>query len=73
MKAYSEDLRRKVLDVIERGLNKSEAARLFRVSLTSVKRYIKMPREGKPLTPRKAPSKPPKIDERGKWLLEDYL
>jgi transposase len=44
MKAYSEDLRRKVLDVIERGLNKSEAARLFGVSLSSVKRYAKMAR-----------------------------
>ena len=51
MKAYSEDLRRKVLDVIERGLNKSEAARLFRASLSSVKRYVKMAREGRPLAP----------------------
>jgi transposase len=73
MKAYSEDLRRKVVDVIERGLNKSEAARLFRASLSSVKRYVKMAREGRPLAPRKAPGKPPKIDERGKRLLEDYL
>jgi transposase len=44
MKAYSEDLRRKVVDAIERGLNKSEAARLFAVSLSSVKRYAKMVR-----------------------------
>jgi transposase len=44
MKAYSDDLRRKVLDVIERGLNKSEAARLFGLSLSSVKRYAKMAR-----------------------------
>jgi transposase len=72
MKAYSEDLRRKVLDVIERGLNKREAASLFGVSLSSVKRYAKMAREGRPLAPGKAPGKRPKIDERGKRLLEDY-
>jgi transposase len=72
MKAYSEDLRRKVLDVIERRLNKSEAARLFGVSLSSVNRYAKMAREGRPLAPGKAPGKRPKIDERGKRLLEDY-
>ena len=64
MKAYSEDLRRKVLDVIERGLNKSEAARLFGVSLSSVKRYAKMAREGRPLVPRKVPGKRHKIEVR---------
>jgi transposase len=62
-----------VVDAVERGLNKSEAACLFGVSLSSVKRYAKMAREGRPLAPRKAPSKRPKIDERGKRLLEDYL
>ena len=51
MKAYSEDLRRKVVGVIERGLNKRESASLFGVSLSSVKRYVKMAREGRPLAP----------------------
>ncbi len=55
------------------GLNKSEAARLLGVGLSSVKRYAKMAREGRPLAPRKVPGKRPKIDERGKRLLEDYL
>ncbi len=62
-----------MVDIIERGLNKSETAHLFRVSLSSVKRYTKMAREGKPLAPRKAPGKRPKINERSKQLLEDYL
>jgi transposase len=73
MKAYSEDLRRKVVDVIECGLNKSEAARLLGVNLPSVKRYAKMARESRPLAPRKAPGKCPEIDERGKRLSEVYL
>ena len=29
--------------------------------------------EGRPLAPRTAPGERPKIDERGKRLLEDYL
>ncbi len=62
MKAYSEDLRRKVVEALDRGLNKSEAARLFGVSLSSVKRYAKMAREGRLLKPGKAPGKCPKID-----------
>ena len=38
MKSYSEDLRRKIVDAVEqRGMAKTQAARLFDVSLTSVK------------------------------------
>jgi transposase len=57
MKAYSEDLRRKVVEALERGLNKSEAALLFGVSLSSVKRYARLAREGLPLKPGKAPGR----------------
>jgi transposase len=40
MRAYSEDLRQKVVEAVERrGTSKSEAARLFGISLSSVKRY----------------------------------
>jgi transposase len=49
MKAYSEDLRRKIVEAFNRGTNKSQTARLFGVSLSSVKRYAKMAREGRPL------------------------
>ena len=73
MKAYSEDLRRKVVEALERGLNKSQAARLFGVSLSSVKRYARLAREGLPLKPGKAPGRRPKIDARGRCLLEDDL
>jgi transposase len=66
MKAYSEDLRRKVVEALARGTNKSQAARLFGVSLSSVKRYAKMAREGRSLAPRKASGKRSKIDEHGR-------
>ena len=70
MKAYSEDLRKKILEAVDRGMPKSEAARTFGVSRTSVKRYAAARREGRPLTPKKHPGPKPKLDERARKLLE---
>jgi transposase len=71
MKAYSEDLRRKVVEAVEhRGMGKSEAARSFGVSLSSVKRYVAKANQGSSLSPRKHPGPRPKIDERARRLLE---
>jgi Homeodomain-like domain len=39
MKAYSEDLRKKILQAVDRGMPKSEAAKTFGVSRSSIKRY----------------------------------
>jgi transposase len=38
MKAYSEDLRRKIVDAIERGMTKAQAARTFGVGISTLKR-----------------------------------
>ena len=73
MKAYSEDLRERIVEAVKRGMGKSEVARTFGVSLSSVKRYVSMAREGRPLTPKKRPGLRPKIDEQGKRLLEADL
>jgi len=74
MNAYSEDLRRKIVQAVEqRRMNKSEAARAFGVSLSSVKRYTKAAREGRSLSPGKAPGKRPKLDEKARRLLEADL
>jgi transposase len=71
MDAYSEDLRKKIVQALEeRRMNKSEAARAFGVSLSSVKRYAKAVSEGRSLSPGKAPGKRPKLDEKAKKLLE---
>ena len=51
-------------------MNKSEAARAFGVSLSSVKRYTKAVREGRSLSPGKAPGKRPRLDEKARRLLE---
>ncbi len=74
MDAYSEDLRRKIVNAIEqRGMGQSEAARTFDVSLSSVKRYIRKFRQGRSLSPGKAPGKRPIIDEPARRLLEEDL
>lgn len=71
MDAYSEDLRHKIVQSLQqRRMNKSEAARAFGVSLSSVKRYAKAAREGRSLSPGKAPGKRPKLDEKARKLLE---
>ena len=70
MKAYSEDLRKKIVAAIERGMPKAQAARLFDVSLSSVKRYSRTARQGGTLEPRKSPGRPHKIGEKGQLLLE---
>ena len=73
MKAYSKDLRRKIVDAIERGMPKAEAARTFGVGISTVKRYATKAQKGEPLEPGKAPGKRPKMDERLRKLLEDDL
>jgi transposase len=53
MNAYSEDLRKKLVKaVIGRRMPKTEAAGLFGVSLSSVKRYVGMAREVRFLAPK---------------------
>ena len=71
MRAYSEDLRRKIIEAIERGASKAGAARLFGVSLSSVKRYARMVQEGRSLAPRKGSGRPPKINTTAEKLVEE--
>jgi transposase len=73
MNAYSEDLRMKIVEVLERGMGKSQAARTFSVSLSSVKRYSRLAEEGRSLAPKKRPGSKPKLDERSSRLLEEDL
>jgi transposase len=74
MKAYSEDLRQKVVQAVhQRGMSKSQAARLFGISLSSVKRYSRLASQGESLAPRKGGGRPPKADQATKRLLEEDI
>ncbi len=71
MKPYSEDLRLRIVQAVRDGMSKSAAARLFGVSLSSVKRYARIAERGDSLEPRKGGGRPPKADETTKKLLEE--
>jgi transposase len=73
MKAYSLDLREKIVAAVGCGMSKAQAARTFGVGATSVKRYVKLAEEGKPLNPGKAPGRKGKLGESGIKLLEEDL
>jgi transposase len=73
MKAYSEDLRMKIVDAVELVMPKAQAARTFGVGISTVKRYATKAEKGESLEPGKAPGKPTKIDGRVSKLLEEDL
>jgi transposase len=73
MNAYSEDLRKKIVEAKERGMPTVEVSRTFGVGLSSVKRYVKTAREGGSLRPKRSTGRRPKADERARRLLEADL
>ncbi len=73
MKAYSKDLREKIVDAIGRGMPKAQAARTFGIGISTVKRYVSKAQRGESLEAGKAPGKRPKMDEQLRKLLEEDL
>jgi transposase len=73
MNGYSEDLRRKIVSAVERGMSNSQAARTFDVSLSSLKRSVKKADHGESLAPKKSPGSLPKLDEKARRLLSADL
>ncbi|CAN5530889.1 hypothetical protein BH20ACT10_BH20ACT10_10570 [soil metagenome] len=58
MKPYSKDLRLKVMDAVDRGMDRREVAGVFGVSLASTKRWLKMRRETGDVEARPIPGPP---------------
>src|SRR5215208_7117561 len=71
MRPYSEDLRARIVAAVESGMPKTEAARTFGVSPSSVKRYCRLAAQEKPLAPRKGGGRPPKANAAVARLLEE--
>ncbi len=71
MKPYSEDLRVRIVKAVAEGVSKSATARLFGVSLSSVKRYVRISERGSSLQPRKGGGRTPKTDKTTQKLLEE--
>lgn len=60
MKAYSQDLRERVLRAVDQGRTRAEIVQLFGISLATLKRYIKQQREEGHVRPKAIPGHPPK-------------
>jgi transposase len=58
MKAYSQDLRQRVLRAIDAGASQGEVAETFAVSRATIKRYLKQRRETGHVTPKAIPGRP---------------
>jgi transposase len=58
MKPYSKDLRLKVLDAVDRGMPRKEVARVFGISVPSIKRWLKLRRESGDVQPSPIPGPP---------------
>ncbi len=61
MNGYSKDLRVRVLDAVDQGTPRRQAAGLFGVSLSTLKRWLRRCRHGKNLAPRPSPGRTPRI------------
>ena len=60
MKAYSQDLRERVLRAVDQGYLRTEIIKLFGVSRATIKRYLKQRRETGAVHVKAIPGRPPK-------------
>ena len=60
MKAYSLDLREKVLRAVDQGFSRGDIIKLVGVSRATIKRYLKQRRETGDVAPRAIPGRPSK-------------
>jgi transposase len=58
MKPYSEDLRWRVVAAVDGGMPRAEVARVFQISLPSLKRWLRRRRETGTLAPTPVPGPP---------------
>lgn len=60
MKAYSMDLREKVLRAVDQGYAREEIVQVLGVSQATIKRYLKQRRETGDVAPKAIPGRPPR-------------
>jgi len=58
MKAYSQDLRQRVLRAVDQGTSQAAIAKTFVVSVATIKRYLKQRRETGQVLPKPIPGRP---------------
>src|SRR5829696_9156908 len=73
MKAYSLDLRTKIVESVKKGVSNSETARRFGANRSTVRRYLKRLDENGSLAPKKAPGSRSKLEGSAMRLLEQDI
>ncbi len=73
MKAYSPDLRMKIMQAVDDGRSKSEVARFFGVGRATIKRYAKLQRETGSLDRKPIPGDTPLVGPEQHQALRDQL
>jgi transposase len=58
MKAYSQDLRQRLLRAVDQGHTQAEIAKTFAISVATIKRYLKQRRETGHVEPKAIPGRP---------------
>ncbi len=59
MRAYSDDLRQRILHAVDQGHRQAEIAAAFQVSVATIKRYLKLRRETGRAAAKPIPGRPP--------------
>jgi transposase len=73
MRAYSTDLRTRIVAAVATGTSKAEVARSYAVGLSTVKRYVRRHHTTGSLTPGRSPGRPPTIGPAQQEALLDQL
>jgi len=60
MKAYTQELRERIVAAVDRGVPREEVADVFGVGLSTIKRYLKQRRETGSVAAKPIPGRPPK-------------
>jgi transposase len=60
MRAYSQDLRRRILHAVDQGKPRAEIIKTFEVSRATIKRYLKLRRETGEVRAKAIPGRPAK-------------
>ncbi len=73
MRAYSMDLRRRVLDAVDRGRPRAEIVDTLQVSVSTIKRYIRQRRLTADIAPKRPAGGKPSIAPEQHPLLREQL
>lgn len=66
-RAYSLDLRERIVRAVQHGMSQQQAAQQFTVSVASVERYLRLAREGRALGPRPRPGRSVSVIPPGEY------